>query len=94
MAGFQSFNTAFGTSVSFAYCIEAVDANGTPTGEWEVGVGHLSGASTLVRDAVRDSSNSGAAVSLSTGTKNVYNAFPAAACRRSSRDFAFQYGLP
>lgn len=64
--GFQSFNAAYGTSVQFDYCI--VSATGT---EWEVGEGHLSAATTLVRDTIHDSSNAGAAVNFSAGAKDV-----------------------
>jgi hypothetical protein len=62
--GFQSFNAAFGVGPSFRYCCSA-------GAEWEVGIGHLSGASTLVRDAVEQSSNANALVSFSAGTKDV-----------------------
>ncbi|MFO1147790.1 MAG: hypothetical protein U1E62_05370 [Alsobacter sp.] len=62
-----SFNTAFGVGPSFDYAI--VGQSGT---EWEVGEGHLSGSTTLVRDTVRASSNSNAAVSFSAGTKDVF----------------------
>ena len=62
---FQSFNSAFGTSVVFYYCI--VGQSGT---EWEVGEGILSASTTLVRSEVRASSNSNALVSFSAGTKD------------------------
>ncbi len=68
--GFQTFNTAFGTGVYFYYAIEG-------GGEWEEGEGHLSAATTLVRDTVRFSSNSNAAVNFSAGTKNVFCTLPA-----------------
>lgn len=65
--GFESFNTAFGTGTYFFYCIST---NGGA--EWEVGEGHLSASTTLVRDTVLQSSNSDAAVNLSAGTKDVF----------------------
>ncbi len=64
--GFQTFNTAFGTQVRFPYVIDG------GTGEWEVGLGYLSAATTLVREAVQSSSNAGAAVNFSAGSKNVF----------------------
>lgn len=67
VAQFQSFNTAFGLNYRFTYCI--VDADVT---DWEVGEGYLSGSTTLVRDVIRASSNSGAAISLSAGTHNIF----------------------
>ena len=47
VSSFQSFNNAFGLNVKFYYCIQ--DVNGTNV---EVGSGHLSGTTTLVRDTV------------------------------------------
>lgn len=64
VAGYQTFNTAFGVGPSFGYCID----NGTA---WEVGIGHLSASTTLVRDTVEKSSNSDALVSF-TGSLNVF----------------------
>lgn len=64
---FQSFNAAFGLNAPFAYAI----AGQTGT-EWETGRGYLSGSTTLVRDVVTASSNSGAAVNFSAGTKDVW----------------------
>ena len=70
--GFVDFNTAFGTSGQrFAYCIDA------GTSEWEVGIGYLSASTTLVREEVTASSNSGSAVDFSAGTKTVFNTFHA-----------------
>ena len=68
--GYQSFNTAFGTDTSFYYAIE-LDA------EWEVGIGTLSASTTLVRSQVLASSNAGAAVNFSVGTKNAFCTIPA-----------------
>jgi hypothetical protein len=70
--GFRNFNSTFGTSSRFAYAIVAVDGSGNPTGDWEVGHGYLSGATTLVREQVETSSNSNDAVNFSAGTKDVF----------------------
>lgn len=93
VAGFQSFNAAFGTNNEFEYFIEAIDGTGVPTGDWEVGDGYLSGTTTLVRDMVRDSSNAGALVSFSAGAKYVVNAFSAHRARTIGY-FHFLYGTP
>jgi hypothetical protein len=78
VTGFESFNTAFGVGPSFDYCIESIDgATGAPNGSWEIGTGHLSGATTLVRDTVRQSSNADALVNFAAGTKNVFCTLPA-----------------
>ena len=45
--------------------------------EWETGTGHMSDATTLVRDTVLKSSNSNALVSFSAGTKRITNVLPA-----------------
>lgn len=66
VAQFQSFNAAFGTNVYLYYTL--IDANGVG---WEVGRGYLSGSTTLVRQYVLASSNSGSAITLSSGTHTV-----------------------
>lgn len=68
VAQFVSFTSIYEVGRPFKYAI--VGQTGT---EWEVGKGHLSGATTLVRDVVDASSNAGALVSFSAGTKDVWN---------------------
>lgn len=65
--GFQSFNTAYGTLMPICYAIVSQSA-----AEWEVGNGYLSNSTTLVRDRVTASSNGGAAVNFTSGTKDVF----------------------
>lgn len=67
--GFQSFTTAFGNGVSVYYVI----AGGS---EWEIGVG-TTGAGTLSRDTVLQSSNADAKVVFSAGTKDVFCSYVA-----------------
>lgn len=65
---FQSFATAFGASPqTVPYAI--VGQTGT---EWEVGRGTFNGTTGLTRDTVRASSNGGALVNFSAGTKDVF----------------------
>jgi hypothetical protein len=46
--------------------------------EWEVGVGtYTASGTTLSRDTILESSNSGSAVNLSAGTKYVFVTYPA-----------------
>lgn len=74
--GKQSFATAFGTGVTtnvFDYFISNSGA-----AEWEIGTGHMSDGTTLVRDTVVASTNSNNAVNFSAGTKDVTNDVPAA----------------
>lgn len=72
VSGYRTF-AAVGNGNTTRYVIEAVDAGGTPTGEWETGIGtYTSSGTTLSRDTIQASSNSGSAVSLSSGTKRVF----------------------
>lgn len=89
--GFQSFNAAFSTDLFFYYAISSEGVS-----EWEVGIGYLSASTTLVRDTVLASSNSGSAVNLSAGTKDVYCTFPAFVAKRSEangRHYASGQGI-
>lgn len=67
VTNYQDIDTAIGQGVEFPYTIRHQSA-----AEWETGVGYLSASTTLVRSEVRESSNSGALVSLSAGTKDVF----------------------
>jgi hypothetical protein len=70
-AGFQSFNAAHSNGDKVYYTIEGGS-------EWEVGVGTFtSSGTTLSRDTVLASSNAGALVNFSSGSKNVFSTLPA-----------------
>ena len=74
VTGFRAFSSVMQSSApaDTAYCsVWGVDTNGTPTGEFEEGLYTYSGANTLTRTRIDDSSNGGAAVSFSAGTKYV-----------------------
>lgn len=71
VTGYRTWNTALGTNVLSDYCIVAVDASGVPTGEWEVGEGYLSAATTLVRQTPLAGS-AATPVNFSAGTKRVF----------------------
>jgi len=67
VTGFQSF-AAVGNGNTTFYTI--ADQSGS---NWEVGVGtYTSSGTTLSRDTVLSSSNSGSLVNFSAGTKNVF----------------------
>lgn len=71
VTGFQSF-AVVGDGNTCYYFLEAVDADGVPTGDWEEGLGTYTAAgTTLARTSVYNSSNAGAAVDLAAGTKRV-----------------------
>jgi hypothetical protein len=72
VTGFQSFSV-IGNGNTTYYCIA-----GQNTSEWEVGVGtYTSAGTTLARTTVLASSNAGAAVNFSAGTKDVFVTYPA-----------------
>jgi hypothetical protein len=72
VSNFQSF-TAIGDGNTTFYTITLDSA-----GEWEVGIGtYTASGTTLSRDIVLESSNSGSLVPFSAGTKNVFVTYPA-----------------
>jgi hypothetical protein len=71
ITGYQAWSV-LGNGNSAYYYIEGVDGSGVPSGEWEVGIGtYTTSGTTLSRDSILASSNSGSVVSLSAGTKRV-----------------------
>ncbi len=70
VAGFQDFSV-IGNGNTTYYAI-------VMGSEWEVGLGtYTSSGTTLSRDTILESSNSGSAVNFSAGTKNVFVTYPA-----------------
>lgn len=70
--GYQSFS-AIGNGNQTYYTIA-----GQGTAEWEVGIGtYTSSGTTLSRDTVLSSSNSGSKVNFSAGSKDVFVTYPA-----------------
>jgi hypothetical protein len=79
--GYQSF-AAIGNANTTYYAIVGA------TTEWEVGIGtYTSSGTTLSRDTVLASSNSGSLVSFSAGTKDVFCDYPAKYAVVSSNNF-------
>lgn len=71
-AGFQTFS-AIGNANTTYYTIAAQTGS-----EWEVGIGtYTSSGTSLSRDTVLASSNSGSLVNFSAGTKDVFCDYPA-----------------
>jgi len=70
VAGYQNFSVLGDGNTTF-YCIE--DANGTA---FEVGIGTYT-SNTLARTTILDSTNSGSAISLTSGTHDVFVTYPA-----------------
>jgi hypothetical protein len=72
VTGFQTF-AAIGNANTTYYTIA-----GQGTSEWEVGIGtYTSSGTTLARNTVLASSNSGSLVNFSAGTKDVFCDYPA-----------------
>jgi len=70
--GYQNFSV-IGNGNTTYYTIA-----GQGTSEWEVGIGtYTSSGTTLSRDTVLASSNSGSLVTFSAGTKDVFVTYPA-----------------
>jgi len=84
------FSATFGTGSTnkFYYGI-----NHTTEHEREWGIGYMSDATTLVRETVLGSSNSGAAVDFSAGTKIVTNDVPAERQITRGQAYALQGGV-
>ena len=70
--GYQSFSVIGNANTTY-YCIA-----GQGTAEWEVGIGtYTASGTTLSRDTILASSNSGSVVTFSAGTKDVFVVYPA-----------------
>lgn len=76
LAGFRTYGSAVLNGDAVSSYIEGVDASGIPTGEWEVSQGVWSTGGSLTRGRVFSSSNDGALVSFSAGTKRVSLTIP------------------
>jgi len=71
--GFQTFGAVLANADTTYYAISHRDSN-----EWEVGLGtYDSSAGTIARTTVLESSNSGSAVSFTSGTKDIFITLPA-----------------
>jgi len=75
---FVAFSTRWAVGDPIYYAI--VGQTGT---EWEVGRGHLSSSSVLVRDQILASSNSDTVVTFSAGTKDVFSTIAASRIART-----------
>lgn len=72
IAGYRAFSSVMTSpSDTCYYTIQAVDGAGYPTGDWEVGLGTYSAASTLTRTTIL-SSSTGSVINLAAGTKQVW----------------------
>jgi hypothetical protein len=71
-SGFQSFAVIGDGNTTYYAVVDAA------TGAWEVGIGtYTSSGTTLSRDVILESSNSGSAVNFAAGSKDVFVTYPA-----------------
>lgn len=77
MLGYRNFDSVCAVNDTFHAAIVAVDANGNPSGDWEVGYYSYVATNTLQRTTVRASSNSNELVDFGAGTKHVFLDLPA-----------------
>jgi hypothetical protein len=84
-SGFRTFASVANVNDNFYYCI----AGGA---EWEVGYGTLASATTIARSRILTSSNAGAAVNFSAGTKDVFITAPARLIRGVGTTWALANG--
>jgi len=76
--GLRTFAGVYAVGKSgIPYCIEDMT-----TGDWETGLGTLTGTTIFTRDIVTESSNGNARVNFAAGTKNIYVTLTAAAIKR------------
>ena len=83
--GYQTFAATVDITGNCYYCI-------TGGAEWEVGYGTLTGTTTLSRSRVIASSNAGALVNFSAGTKDVFQTIPATIVQNRGTAFATANG--
>lgn len=79
VAGCQAFQNAFSTGTNNIPYTLVDGAN------WEVGLGTLAATTTLTRDVILSSNNSGAAINLSGGSTSVFCDMPAYQAQGSNR---------
>jgi hypothetical protein len=89
-SGFRTFAAGFTVGATMPYAIS--DA----AGNWETGVGTLTGSTTLARTTVNYSSNGNALVSFPAGSKDVFCTLSAAQITafQVSQDVAFSTTIP
>ena len=89
---FEAFN-AYMSNGDTAYYAVVHTASGVD--EWEVGLGTFNTGNTLTRTTILSSSNSGNAVSFSSGTKDIFMTYPAdrAVIEEPNRSVSFPAGI-
>lgn len=92
LAGFRAFGAVMSVGDTAHCALWAVDASGNATGDYEEGLYTYSASNTLARTQILQSSNAGAAVNLSAGTKYVAISLLAERIFTSGQGQALAYG--
>lgn len=89
---FEAFNTYMSNGDTAYY---AVVHTASGVDEWEIGLGTFNTGNTLTRTTILSSSNSGNAVSFSSGTKDIFMTYPAdrSVIEEPDRSVAFPAGI-
>ena len=89
---FEAFSTYMSNGDTAYY---AVVHTASGVDEWEVGLGTFNTGNTLTRTTILSSSNSGNAVSFSSGTKDIFMTYPAdrAVIEEPDRSVSFPAGI-
>lgn len=77
LAGFRSFSSVCQIGDTVYCCVVAVDNNGSPIGQWEVGLYTYTAANTLSRTTVLSSSAANLVVNFAPGQKRIFLDLPA-----------------
>lgn len=77
VTGYRSFASVMSNGDTCYYSIVKVSESGRPLGDWEVGLGTLTNATTFARTTVLQSTNGGNAVDFTDGLKHVFLSFTA-----------------
>lgn len=77
VTGYRSFASVMSNGDTCYYSIVKVSESGRPLGDWEVGLGTLTNATTFARTTVLQSTNGGNAVDFTDGLKYVFLSFTA-----------------
>lgn len=88
VAGFRTFGSVMANADTAFYVVANRDA-----AEWEVGLGTWNTGGTLTRSTVLSSSNAGALVNFSAGTKDVHLTLPAARAVQLDHQLAIRVPL-
>lgn len=71
VAGYRAFSAVCANNDTVRCFVEEVDANGLPSGGWEVGLYTWGTGGTLTRTTIEASSNANAAVNWGAGTRRI-----------------------